>query len=47
MDFFHCMTCNACMSLSLFKAHVCRSKAMMADCPGRWKDRGREGRGSN
>jgi hypothetical protein len=24
VDFFHCMQCNACMSLSLFNSHTCR-----------------------
>ena len=24
VDFFHCMQCNACMSLSLFNTHTCR-----------------------
>lgn len=33
IDFFHCMTCNSCMSLSLFKTHKCRERAMEANCP--------------
>jgi hypothetical protein len=33
IDFFHCMSCNACMSLSLFKSHRCREKAMESNCP--------------
>lgn len=33
IDFFHCMSCNACMSLSLFKVHNCREKAMESNCP--------------
>jgi len=27
------MSCNACMSLSLFKVHNCREKAMEQNCP--------------
>jgi zinc finger protein-like protein len=33
VDFFHCMQCNSCMSLSLFDAHTCRERAMEANCP--------------
>lgn len=33
IDFFHCMNCNACMSLSLFNSHACREKALEGDCP--------------
>ncbi|XP_050377186.1 zinc finger protein BRUTUS-like At1g74770 [Argentina anserina] len=32
IDYFHCMTCNACMSCSLFK-HICREKSFMDNCP--------------
>ncbi|XP_004301304.1 PREDICTED: uncharacterized protein LOC101310711 [Fragaria vesca subsp. vesca] len=32
IDYFHCMTCNACMSRSLFK-HTCREKSFMINCP--------------
>ncbi|KAM5570638.1 hypothetical protein ABKV19_011336 [Rosa sericea] len=32
IDYFHCMTCNACMSCSLFK-HTCREKSFMDNCP--------------
>ncbi|KAL6178124.1 hypothetical protein ACLB2K_049643 [Fragaria x ananassa] len=32
IDYFHCMTCNACMSRSLFK-HTCREKSFMDNCP--------------
>lgn len=32
IDYFHCMTCNACMSRSLLK-HTCREKCFMDNCP--------------
>ncbi|KAK9925901.1 hypothetical protein M0R45_023163 [Rubus argutus] len=32
IDYFHCMTCNACMSRSLLK-HSCREKCFMDNCP--------------
>eukprot|EP00955_Chlamydomonas_euryale_P029253 308349-Chlamydomonas_euryale.AAC.2 len=33
IDFFHCMNCNSCMSLSVFNTHTCREKALEGDCP--------------
>ncbi|XP_051136609.1 zinc finger protein BRUTUS-like At1g74770 [Andrographis paniculata] len=32
IDYFHCMTCNACMSRSLF-VHACREKCLEDNCP--------------
>ncbi|CAH8358857.1 unnamed protein product [Eruca vesicaria subsp. sativa] len=32
IDYFHCMTCNACLSRSL-KDHVCRENWLEVDCP--------------
>jgi hypothetical protein len=32
IDFFHCMSCNACMSLSL-SSHTCREKGLESNCP--------------
>lgn len=32
IDYFHCMTCNACMSRLLMK-HTCREKLFMDNCP--------------
>ena len=32
-DMFHCMACNACMNLSLFKRHKCREQCMDGRCP--------------
>lgn len=33
MDSFHCMSCNACMSLELFRKHACKEQSLKADCP--------------
>jgi hypothetical protein len=33
IDAIHCMRCNACMSLSIFKTHTCRQGAMEVNCP--------------
>ncbi len=33
IDFFHCMTCNSCMSLELFGKHKCREKSLECTCP--------------
>lgn len=33
LDSFHCMTCNACMSLELYNRHTCRERAMESNCP--------------
>ncbi|KAL5725526.1 hypothetical protein ACHQM5_008662 [Ranunculus cassubicifolius] len=32
IDFFHCMRCNACLSVSL-TVHVCREKGFESNCP--------------
>ncbi len=32
IDYFHCMTCNSCMSKQL-KEHVCREKGLESNCP--------------
>ncbi len=32
IDYFHCMTCNACMSTQL-KEHICREKGLESNCP--------------
>eukprot|EP00898_Chlorokybus_atmophyticus_P006604 jgi/Chlat1/6945/Chrsp52S06613 len=32
VDAFHCMSCNACMSLSL-RNHQCRERSLESDCP--------------
>lgn len=33
IDYCHCMSCNSCMSMAVFKNHVCRSRALESDCP--------------
>ena len=33
MDSFHCMACNACMSLELFNKHKCKEQSLKRDCP--------------
>ena len=33
MDSFHCMSCNACMSLELFNKHKCVEQSLSGNCP--------------
>lgn len=33
VDSFHCMSCNACMSLELFDRHRCTERALGGTCP--------------
>lgn len=33
IDSFHCMSCNACMSLELFRKHRCKEQSLKGNCP--------------
>lgn len=33
VDSFHCMSCNACMSLELFNKHRCVEQSLAGTCP--------------
>lgn len=33
VDSFHCMSCNACMSLELFNKHRCVEQSLSGNCP--------------
>ena len=33
VDAFHCMACNACMSLELFNRHACKEQSLEGTCP--------------